>query len=464
MRLWDEVNAEHPLGATPAEARLPVVPEAQTSGAMSHPGVPAGSARPIPLLLMEEITSEENYTATWRKFRRKETAPGVDGMTIDQLGEFLKTDWPLLQEQLLQGKYRPQPLRPKRIAKPGGGERQLGIPTLRDRFVQALMARVLTQYWDATFSESSYGFRPKRSQHQAVAAAQRLLESGRRWVVDLDLEKFFDRINHDRLLARLAQRVRDKRVLQAIRLFVTAGILENGLTEANEEGAPQGGPLSPFLSNVVLDELDRELEKRNLPFVRYADDCNIYVNSRRAGERVMQSISRFVEKRLRLKVNRRKSAVAPPWQRKLLGFSFTSNKKDPKRRIAKESLEKFKRQIRQRTKRTRNQSLQQLIEEGLTPYLRGWRSYFGFCQTPSVLKELDSWIRRRLRSWLWKQWENGRRRFAQLVRRGTPVKLACWFVQKNRGPWASGNDQIMAYAFPPPWFTTQGLYCLEQGR
>ena len=464
MSLWNDPIVEHPLEETPAGARNRVVPVSQTPGATFVPGESAGTSRPIPLLLMEEMTSEENYPAVWRKFRRKDTSPGIDGMTVEALGEHLKTEWPPLREQLLQGKYRPQALKRKRISKPGGGERELGIPTMVDRFVQALMVRVLTKYWDATFSESSYGFRPNRSQHQAVASAQRLLESGRRWVVDLDLEKFFDRINHDRLLAHLAKRVMDKRVLKLIRLFVTAGAMENGVTEANEEGAPQGGPLSPFLSNVVLDELDRELEKRNLPFVRYADDCNIYVKSRRAGERVMQSVTRFVEKQLRLKVNRQKSAVSQPWKRKLLGFSFTSNLKEPKRRIATESLKKFKRQIRQRTKRTRNQSLQQLIEEGLTPYLRGWRSYFGFSQTPSVLKDLDSWVRRRLRSWLWKQWENGRRRFGQLVQRGTPVKLASWFTKQNRGPWPSGNDRLMAYALPPRWFSQQGLFCLEQGK
>jgi RNA-directed DNA polymerase len=463
VSLWNEPVAEHPLEESQAGARNRVVPGSQTSGATLVSGESAVTSRPIPELLMEEMTSEENYTATWRKFRRKDTSPGIDGMTVKDLEKYLEAEWPQLREQLLQGKYRPQALKRKRISKPGGGERELGIPTMADRFVQALMVRVLSKYWDATFSESSYGFRPNRSQHQAVEAAQRLIESGRRWVVDLDLEKFFDRINHDRLLAHLAKRVMDKRVLKLIRLLVTAGAMENGLTEANEEGAPQGGPLSPFLSNVVLDELDRELEKRNLPFVRYADDCNIYVQSRRAGERVMQSITRFVEKQLRLKVNRQKSAVSQPWKRKLLGFSFTSNLK-PKRRIATEAIRKFKKQIRKRTKRTRNQSLEQLIEEGLTPYLRGWRSYFGFCQTPSVLKELDSWIRRRLRSWLWKQWENGRRRFGQLVQRGTPVKLASWFVGQNRGPWPSGNDRIMAYALPPRWFSQQGLFCLEQGK
>ena len=294
--------------------------------------------------------------------------------------------------------------------------RKLGIPTVLDRFIQQAVLQVLQAQWDPTFSEHSYGFRPGRSAHKAVAAVQQYMTADCRWVVDFDLEKFFDRVNHDRLMAAIADRVKDKRVLKLIRAFLNSGVMENGLVSPTTEGAPQGGPLSPLLSNLVLDELDRELEKRGHQFARYVDDCNIYVRSKRAGQRVMESVTHFITRRLKLKVNETKSAVARPWDRKFLGFSFTIDR-EPKRRIAPQARQRFKKRVRELTRRTRGVSLPVMINQ-LAEYLRGWRGYFGFCQTPSVLQDLDSWIRRRLRSVQWKQWKRGKRRFAELRRLG----------------------------------------------
>jgi RNA-directed DNA polymerase len=354
-------------------------------------------------MLMEEILARENLTAALKAVLRNKGAPGIDGMTVEQLPEYLKGNWNHIRDRLLDGKYAPQPVRRVEIPKPGGGARKLGIPTVLDRFVQQAVQQVLQRHWDRTFSDSSYGFRPGRSAHQAVERARQYIREGRSYVVDMDLEKFFDRVNHDVLMSRIARRIQDKRVLKLLRAFLNAGVMENGLVSVSEEGMPQGGPLSPVLSNLLLDELDCELEKRGLKFVRFADDCNVYVNSERAGLRVMASITKFLEKRLRLKVNREKSAVGKPMRRKFLGFSFTAGS-NPKIRMATQSLERAKTKIRLLTRPTKGRSLKQIIAE-LASYLTGWRAYFGYCETPSVFVKLDKWIRRRLRAVAWRQWK-----------------------------------------------------------
>src|SRR6516225_7437086 len=317
--------------------------------------------------LMEEVCERENLEEAWHQVRSNQGSPGVDGRSIDATRDYLREHWPAIREQLLNGTYRPQPVRRVEIAKPDGGMRKLGIPTVLDRLIQQAILQVLQRRWDPTFSEHSHGFRPKRSAHQAVAKAQQYIAAGDHWVVDLDLEKFFDRVNHDRLMTALARRVTDKRVLRLIGAFLKVGVMEEGLVSPAEEGTPQGGPLSPLLSNIVLDELDRELERRKHRFVRYADDCNIYVRSRRAGQRVMRSVTHFLKRRLKLKVNETKSAVARPTERKFLGFSFSSNK-EPKRRIAPKALLRCKEKIRELTRRTRGISLPQTAKE-LAAYL-----------------------------------------------------------------------------------------------
>src|ERR1035438_3187181 len=373
---------------------------------------PAGDQR-----VMEEVCGRENRRAALKRVRANQGSPGIDGMTVDELPGYLEQHWPVIRGQLLSGTYEPKPVKRVEIPKPDGGVRKLGIPTVLDRFVQQAVQQVLQKQWDPTFSEHSYGFRPGRSAHQAVAQAQRYIAEGYNIVVDLDLEKFFDRVNHDGLMARVAARVTDKRVLKLIRAFLKAGVMEGGLARPADEGTPQGGPLSPILSNLVLDDLDKDLTRRGHRFCRYADDCNIYVRSRRAGDRVMTSVSRYLTQQLRLKVNEKKSAVAYPEERKFLGFSISNDGSE--RRIAPKALDKFKAKIRDLTCRTRGLSLQQIVDD-LVPYLLGWRGYFGFCQTPRVLTNLEAWIRRRLRMYLWRQWSNGPNRFKELRRRGVP--------------------------------------------
>ena len=341
------------------------------------------------------------------------------------------------------------------IPKPDGGMRKLGIPTVLDRFIQQAAMQVLQRRWDRTFSDQSYGFRPGRSAHQAVEAAQRYIAAGYRWVVDLDLEKFFDRVNHDKLMAKIAERVSDKRLLKLTRAFLRAGVMEGGLVHPVDEGTPQGGPLSPLLSNIVLDEFDRELERRGLRFARYADDSNIYVRSRRAGERVMGSLTRFLTTKLKLKVNQQKSAVARPWERKFLGFSFTADR-EPKRRIAPKAVNRFKEKVRELTSRTRGVSIERMAEE-LTRYLRGWIGYFGKCETPSVLERLERWFRHRLRSVTWKQWKRGSARFAELRKRGVGKDLAAKAAGSALGPWRLANSPALSIALPNAYFDSLGI-------
>jgi len=405
--------------------------------------------------LMEEVCERSNLVKAYRQVMRNQGSPGVDGMTVDALLDYLKEHWPRHREQLLSGTYRPQPVRRVEIPKPNGGMRKLGIPTVLDRLIQQAVMQVLQARWDATFSESSYGFRPGRSAHQAVRKAQHYIADGHSWMVDIDLEKFFDRVNHDLLMSRVARRVKDKRMLRLIRAFLEAGVLENGLVEATAEGTPQGGPLSPLLSNLLLDELDRELERRGHRFVRYADDCNIYVRSEKAGRRVMDSITRFLFTTLKLKVNPAKSAVAKPEWRKFLGFSFTRGP-TPRLRLAPTTIQRLKDRVRERTQRSCGRSLSHVIEN-LRPYLTGWRSYFGICDTPSTLQSLDGWIRRRLRSLVWKQWKTGRTRFAKLRQHGVGKDLAAQTACACPNPWKASATKAMQIALPNVTFTKLGL-------
>jgi RNA-directed DNA polymerase len=405
--------------------------------------------------LMEEVCGRKNCQQALARVKRNKGSAGVDGMTVEQLPAYLKQHWPAIREQLLRGTYRPQPVKRVEIPKPDGGMRQLGIPTVLDRFIQQAVMQVLQGRWDRTFSHSSYGFRPGRSAHQAVAKAQQYIAAGYGWVVDLDLEKFFDRVNHDKLLAQIAKRINDKQLLKLIRAFLRAGVMEGGLVSPVDEGTPQGGPLSPLLSNIVLDELDRELERRGHRFVRYADDSNIYVRSQRAGERVMTSIKQFITRQLKLNVNEQKSAVARPWERKFLGFSFTWQR-EPKRRIAPKAIARFKQRVRELTRRTRGVSVATMVEQ-LGRYLTGWRGYFGFCQTPSVMQRLDRWLRRRLRSVVWKQWKRNPVRFAELRKRGMSRDLAAQTAGSAHGPWRLSNSPALAMALPNAYFASLGL-------
>jgi RNA-directed DNA polymerase len=405
--------------------------------------------------MMEEIVERENLKVALRRVKANKGAPGVDGMTVDQLDDHLKQHWPAIREQLLSGTYRPKPVKRVEIPKPDGGVRKLGIPTVLDRFIQQAVMQVLQRRWDPVFSNRSYGFRPGRSAHQAVAQAQQFIAEGYGWCVDLDLEKFFDRVNHDRLMAQIAKRVDDKRLLKVIRAFLNAGVMENGLLSPSVEGTPQGGPLSPLLSNLVLDELDRELERRGHRHVRYADDSNIYVRSERAGHRVMASITRFITERLKLKVNETKSAVARPQDRKFLGFSFTSGP-DVRRAIAPKALTRFKDKIREITRQAKGISIETTVKR-LATYMVGWRGYFGFCETPEVLIGLIRWVRLRLRCALWRQWKTPRRRRAALLQLGVRTRLASNTAGSGRGPWYLTRSKALSVGASNAYFRSLGL-------
>jgi RNA-directed DNA polymerase len=408
------------------------------------------------LPLMEEICAPENLRTALKRVQANRGSPGIDRRTTTQLPAYLKEHWPTIRQQLLDGTYRPQPVKRVEIPKPDGGTRKLGIPTVLDRFIQQAVAQVLQSHWDATFSDHSYGFRPGRSAQQALAQAQEYITEGYTTVVDIDLEKFFDRVNHDVLMGLVSRRVEDKRVRKLIRAFLTAGVMEGGLVSPSEEGTPQGGPLSPLLSNLMLHELDKELEKRGHRFCRYADDCNIYVKSERAGQRVMESISSFITRKLKLRVNTAKSAVGRAQERGFLGFRFLITAKGVKRRIAPKAIKRFKMRVRELTRRTRGQSARRILEE-LRAYLQGWKAYFCFCQTPSVLKALDSWIRRRLRSRCWKQWKTFKNRCEQLKKRGVNANLAAFTAGSQKGAWALSQAKAMLVALPTAYFRALGV-------
>jgi len=432
----------------PGEAQETGRRENESLSAFNEPKSPGDTER-----IMEEICEWGNLKeAMWRVKANKGSA-GIDGMSVDELPDY--RDLLVIREQLLSGTYKPQPVKRVEIPKPDGGVRKLGIPTVLDRWVQQAVMQVLQKQWDPTFSDSSYGFRPGRSTHQAVAQAQQYIAEGYGWVVDFDLEKFFDRVNHDKLMGQIAKRIRDKRLLKLIRAFLNAGIMENGLVSPSVEGTPQGGPLSPLLSNLVLDDLDRELERRGHRFVRYADDSNVYVRSEQAGQRVMKSITRFIEQKLKLKVNEKKSAVARPQARKFLGFSFTAGPVI-RRTIAPKAVERFKQRIRDITRHARSMSLEQTMKR-LAPYMRGRRDYFGFCETPDVLIALTRWVRSRLRDALWRQWKTPRRRRAMFLQLGVRGGLATKTAASGRGPWRLAHSKAVLIALSNRYFRSRGF-------
>jgi RNA-directed DNA polymerase len=455
--LRQNIQTQLDLSSEPAgEAREAGREETESLPTVSDTESPASTNR-----LMEEVCEQENLKEALRRVKANKGSAGVDRMTVGGITDYLKQHWPAIREQLLNGTYEPKPVRRVEIPKPDGGVRKLGIPTVLDRFIQQAVMQVLQRRWDPTFSDHSYGFRPGRSAHQAVAQAQQYIVEGHGWCVDLDLEKFFDRVNHDKLMGQIAKRIEDKRLLKLIRAFLNAGVMENGLVSPSVEGTPQGGPLSPLLSNLVLDELDRELERRGHRFVRYADDCNIYVCSERAGQRVMKSMMRFITEKLKLKVNEAKSAVARPQKRKFLGFSFTAGP-EVKRVIAPKALDRFKQRIREITRRAKSVSMETTMEE-LAPYMRGWRSYFGFCETPEMLIYLTRWVRLRLRAALWRQWKTPRRRRAALLELGVRPRLASNTAGSGRGPWYLARAKALSVGLSNAHFKSLGLPTLIDG-
>lgn len=411
-------------------------------------------------MLMDRILSRENLIEALKRVEKNKGSHGIDGMSVKSLRRYLYENWEPLCDSLRNGTYHPSPVRRVEIPKSNGGIRLLGIPTVTDRFIQQAIAQVLTPLFDPTFSEHSYGFRPNRRGHDAVRKAKGYISEGYRWVIDMDLEKFFDKVNHDKLMGILASRIQDRLVLKLIRKYLQAGVMINGVTYDSEEGTPQGGPLSPLLSNILLDKLDKELERRGHKFVRYADDCNIYMKSKKAGERVMNSITNFIEMKLKLKVNREKSAVDRPWKRKFLGFSFTVHKK-PKVRISKESIKRLKSKIRELTSRSTSIPMETRIEK-LNQYLTGWCGYFALADTPSKFKEFDEWIRRRLRMIEWKQWKTPKTRVRKLKGLGVPPNKAFEWGNSRKKYWRIASSPILHKTLDNSYWSNRGLKSLYQ--
>ncbi|MEK4282877.1 MULTISPECIES: group II intron reverse transcriptase/maturase [unclassified Ureibacillus] len=410
-------------------------------------------------MLLNQILSRENMLQALKRVEQNKGSHGVDMMPVQNLRQHIVENWLSIKEAILKGTYEPMPVRRVEIPKPDGGVRLLGIPTVTDRLIQQAIAQVLSKVYDPTFSENSYGFRPNRSAHDAVRKAKEYIRDGHRWVVDMDLEKFFDKVNHDRLMGTLAKRIQDKPLLKLIRKYLQSGVMINGVVSSTLEGTPQGGPLSPLLSNIVLDELDKELERRGHKFVRYADDCNIYVKSKRAGLRTMASIQRFIEGKLRLKVNEKKSAVDRPWKRKFLGFSYTYHK-EPKVRIAKESLKRMKNKVREITSRKMPYPMEYRIQK-LNQYLMGWCGYFALADTKSIFLELDKWIRRRLRMCLWKNWKKPKTKIRNLIQLGVPQWQAYEWGNTRKSYWRISNSPILHRTLGNSYWRNQGLKSLE---
>ena len=437
-------------------------------GGASSAAAGEGNPGPENEMLMEEVVEGKNLREAYRRVVRNGGAAGVDGMTVEELELYLQKEWLKIKELLLGDEYKPQPVRRVEIPKPGGkGVRQLGIPTVVDRLIQQAVLQVLDPIFDPGFSESSYGFRPGRSAHQAVLKAREYVASGKRWVVDLDIEKFFDRVNHDVLMARVARKVKDKRVLRLMRRYLQAGVMVGGLVKPTREGAPQGGPLSPLLSNIMLDELDKELERRGHTFCRYADDCNIYVSSERAGERVKESITGFLAKRLKLKLNEEKSAVGRPWKRKFLGYSMTADKK-PRLKVSPEAEKRLKAKLKEKLRRGRGRNIGRTVQE-MRRLLIGWSNYFKLAEVKTTFERLDQWIRRRIRCILWRQWKGAHTRAKKLMGRGLPEERAWRSATNGRGPWWNAGAPHMNHAFPKSYFDRLGLaslldrhYCFER--
>lgn len=420
-------------------------------------------SEPKMALLMEAVVERENMVAALHRVQTNKGSAGVDGLSVEALTSYLKACWPRIKEELLAGRYEPSPVRRVEIPKPDGkGVRQLGIPTVLDRLIQQALHRVMQPIFDPNFSEGSYGFRPDRDAHQAVRQAQAYVSQGRRWVVDLDIEQFFDRVNHDLLMSRVARRVADKRVLRLLRRYLEAGVMDGGLVSQRTEGTPQGGPLSPLLSNLLLDDLDQELERRGHAFCRYADDCNVYVRSRQAGERVMASLTRFLRERLKLRVNPDKSAVDRPWNRKFLGYSMTFHQ-EPRLKVASPSVKRFQAKLRVLFRQGRGRNLQRFIQE-LVPVIRGWVNYFRLSQVRGVFEELDQWIRRKLRCLLWRRWKRVQTRVQNLMQRGLAKDRAWKSATNGHGPWWNAGASHMNEAFPKRYFDDFGLVALLDQR
>jgi len=409
--------------------------------------------------LMEAVVARENMVKALHRVERNKGAAGVDHMTVGELRPYLKVQWPRIKEELLEGKYIPQPVRRVEIPKRNGGIRQLGIPTVVDRLIQQALHQVLSPLFDPGFSESSYGFRPGRSAHKAITAARNYVRGGKRWVVDVDLDKFFDRVNHDILMVRVARKVEDKEVLILIRRYLQSGVMVGGLTEVNRKGTPQGGPLSPLLSNIVLDDLDRELEGRGHRFCRYADDCNVYVGSKKAGERVMGSLTRFLEGLLKLKVNQAKSAVDRPWERVFLGYSMTFHK-ESRVKVATQAVKRLKNNVKELIRQGRGRNVGRFIREDLNPLLQGWILYFRLAEVRGVFEELDGWIRRKLRCIVWRQWKRSRTRYRKLLERNIVEERSRISSFNGRGAWWNSGASHMNDAFPKKYFDRCGLVCL----
>ena len=412
-----------------------------------------------PTDVMSAVLDRPNMQRAYDRVMRNKGAPGVDGMKVGDLKTYLKAHWSRHKQELLDGTYQPQPVRKVEIPKPGGGQRPLGIPTVLDRLIQQALHQVLSPVFEPGFSESSYGFRPGRNAGQAVLKTREYVEAGHRWVVDIDLEAFFDRVNHDMLMARVARQVKDKRVLKLIRAYLESGVCEGGLVTARREGTPQGGPLSPLLSNILLSDLDRELEKRGHKFCRYADDCNIYVKSEKAGQRVLESITQYLEKRLKLRVNREKSGVGRPWQRKFLGYTVCNRKQRVRLRISPKAILRFRGDLKVVFRRGRGRSVRRVIEE-LNPKLRGWMSYFRHVGVQSVLMQLDGWIRRHLRKILWLQWKRPRTRAVSLMRFGMEEKRAWKCALNGHGSWWNAGLSYVSRLLSKRLFTRLGLLSL----